>query len=324
MPTDTRSSASGNFSLELDGKPCGFLKSVDGGGIKADVISEPVGATGFPAKQIGPPIYEELAIQLGLDLEPAVYDWIAATWSQKFARKDGSVVSSDASRKARSAREFSEALVTETTIPALDASSKDPAFMTIKFAPEVTRSVKATGTIPAPKNAAQKKWLPANFRLELDGLDCSKVSKIDAFTVKVTSAFRQIGDERLSKREPGMVDFPNLSVTIAESGAQTWIDWFEEFVVKGKSDSSNEKSGAIVFLSSNRKDELGRVTLHNVGACAMRRGLQQAQQDTIARVTFELYCEWMELRIGPKAADPPQPAPAVRPKPVPVSPRVIR
>ena len=38
-----RSYVSGNYFLALDGVKCGFVKSVDGGGITAEVINEPAG-----------------------------------------------------------------------------------------------------------------------------------------------------------------------------------------------------------------------------------------------------------------------------------------
>ena len=34
-------------------------------------------------------------------------------------------------------------------------------------------------------------------------------------------------------------------VTVAEAGAQSWIDWFDDFVVNGNNDASKAKSGAI-------------------------------------------------------------------------------
>jgi hypothetical protein len=42
MPTSSRSYAARHFKLTLAGVDAGFLKSVEGGGITADVISGPV------------------------------------------------------------------------------------------------------------------------------------------------------------------------------------------------------------------------------------------------------------------------------------------
>ncbi len=318
----TRSYVAGNFFLNLDGVKCGFVKSVDGGAITADVVEEKLKDSYFAKKHIAQPKYEDITVSFGFNMAQNVYDWIAASWQMNYQRKNGSIVVTDPTFQAKSERQFFNALITETTIPALDGASKDPAYLTVKFAPEYTRVVKASGKLTAGKAVAQKQFLPSNFRFELDGLDATKVSKIDSFTVKQTAVTDDIGDARDFQKEPGKLEIPNLRVTISEAGASTWVDWFEDFVIKGNCDDSHEKSGAIVFLSPNRKDELGRVNLHNVGIFALRQQAATANADKISRVVAELYCERMELQIGkPLPQKPPPPAPAPierRPKPIPV------
>lgn len=281
----------GSFFLNLDGAACGFLKSVTGGGMRAQVITEPSGPGEVAKKHIGPPEYEEITAQLGFALPKAVADWIRASWKLESPRRDGSVVALDPLGVARSERQFSQALLTEVTFPKLDGSSKDAVYLTIKLAPESIRSVKGGAKAPSAQ-PARKLALASNFRLELDGVDCSKVSAIDSFTVKQTLATVDVGERREPRREPGAVEFPNLRITLAESGAQTWIDWFEDFVVKGNNDDSREKKGAIVLLAPDGA-ESARVSLRNVGIFALSPA--PAVGDQIARVTTELYCEQMEL-----------------------------
>ncbi len=40
-----RTHTASSFSLELDGGPCGFVRSVEGGGVTADVVVEQQGTT---------------------------------------------------------------------------------------------------------------------------------------------------------------------------------------------------------------------------------------------------------------------------------------
>lgn len=87
---------------------------------------------------------------------------------------------------------FMNAQITEIGFPALDAASKDAAKMTIKIKPEKTQDTDLSNVgFPALDAGAkdamtQKKWLPANFRISIDGLGdaCKRVNKIDAFTWK--------------------------------------------------------------------------------------------------------------------------------------------
>ena len=312
----TRTFAAGSYFFNLEGVKCGFVKAVDGGGVSAEVIEEKVGPDYFTKKHIGQPKYEDVVLTIGFDMVQNVYDWIAASWKQNYARKDGSVIVTDASLQAKSERQFFHALISEVTIPALDASSKDAAYLTLKYSPEYTRAVKAAGKLVAPKQPMQKRFVASSFRLELDGIDCTKVSKIDSFTVVQTVTQDDIGQGRDIVKEPGKLDFPNLRVTLAEAGAATWSQWFDDFVIKGNNDESKEKGGRIVFLAPDLKQELGRIELLNVGIFALRHPASTG--DHVARAVAELYCERMELVVGkPVAPVPPAPTPIER-KPIPL------
>lgn len=293
----TRSFAAGNFALQLEGVSCGFLKAVDGGDISAEVISEPMGSSTFVTKHIGPPKYEDFEVQVGFGMARSFYDWIAAAWNMNYQRKSGAIVSTDFKLTPISERQFMDALITETTIPVLDASSKDAAYLTVKFSPEYTRDAKPTGTVGKVTADKQKAFLPSNFKVEIDGLDCSKVNKVDALTVRQTVSTDVIGDARDYLKEPAKLEFPNLKITLAESTVTTWDTWFDDFVVKGNNGAANEKNGALVLLTPDLKTELARITMHNLGIFALRRR-QVANDESIKRVTAELYCERMELQVG--------------------------
>ncbi len=304
---DTRSYASGNFMFDLAGVSAGFVKSVEGGNVSADVVTEPVGPDYFVKKHIGQPKYEDFTMQIGFSMNKALYDWISASWKANYQRKDGSIVAADFKLDAKAEREFSNALVTETTIPACDASSKDPAYMTLKFQPEFTRTKTASGKLQAEfsKDGAQRTWLPSNFRLEIDGLDCTRVSKIDAITVKQTVAADQIGDTRDYQLTPGKLEFPDLAVTFSQVTEQTWIDWFDDFVIKGNSGDSKEKNGRLVLLSANRQTELARIDFFNIGIFKLTDDTFQTNDDKIALSRAELYVERMELTVNPGGTQPP-------------------
>jgi hypothetical protein len=286
-------SVGGQSLLELDGAQTGALKSVDGGEIVADVVVEPIGQEPFAKKHLGGVRYEELVLGLDLGTAGSVFTWIAESWNGQAKPRDGAVVETDAKLAPQARREFRHALITETTIPMLDAASKAPAQLTVKLAPEEITRKKAGGAAGQKAGGKQKQWLASNFRLELDGLETKTVSKIDAFTVKQTIAADDVGDVRISRREPGKLEFPNLRVTFGQASLQSWSDWFDDFVVKGDNADDKEKNGSIVFLDATLKQELGRIELKNVGIFALRR---QPSTDQVARVTAELYVESMELK----------------------------
>jgi hypothetical protein len=289
-----RSYVSGNFFLTLNGVKTGVIKSVDGGGISAEVINEPQGPNYFTKKRIGQPKYEDFAIQVGFSNGKQLYDWIQQTWNMARPRVSGSIISADYNWDAKSERQFTNALLTETTIPAMDGTSKEPAYITLKFAPEFIRSVKASGKLTAEK-MEQKIFLPSNFRLQIDGLDCSKVTKIESFTVKQGVASKDIGSARDSQKEPGKLEFPNLKITIAETAAQSFIDWHENFVIKGNNNDSKEKNGSLTLLSTNRQTEFAKIEFFNMGIFRIQPDKTPAS-DQIRRLTIELYVERMTYK----------------------------
>lgn len=301
-PGSGRSYVSGNFMFSLDGVNCGLLKSIDGGGIAAEVINEPAGPSYFVKKHIGQPKYEDVSMQVGFSMTKGIYEWIKQSWSMNYQRKNCNITALDYSLKAKSAREFDQCLITETTIPACDGSSKEPAYMTITFAPEFTKSIAATGKDADQfgKNE-QKIWLPSNFEIKIDGLDCTRVNKIDSFTVKQTTVTDDIGEARDALKEPGKLEFPNLRITFAAVDAASWQNWFDGFVVKGNNDESFEKGGTLIFLSPNRQTQLAKITFHNLGIFKLENDKAEANADQVRRMTAELYCERMEFEYLNKA-----------------------
>jgi hypothetical protein len=291
-----RSYVGGNFMFNLQGVKCGFIKNISGGGISAEVINESVGPDYFVKKHIGQPKYEAFEMSIGFSMTKPVYDWIRASWEQNYARKDGSIIAADFNLNAKSEREFFHALVTETTVPACDGASKDPAYMTLKFDPEYTRYKKASGKVSGEVNGlAQKTWLPSNFRLEIAGLDCSRVNKIEALTVKQTTTTDDIGDARDYAKEPGKLEFPALKFTVAEVTAQSYLDYFEDFVIRGNNTEDKEKTGSLTFLSANREKELLRLDFFNMGIYKLTPDKSEANDDKIKRVSVEFYCERIVL-----------------------------
>ncbi len=272
---DARSYTSGSFVLELEGTSAGFLKSVDGGATYAEVIEEAAGVDAVPQKHIGAPQVEDFRLEIGVPVPKPLADWLSASWSGKYERKSGAVVSLDFNYQPVARREFENALLTEVGFPACDGSSKTAATMVLKLSPETARDAAASGNVAAGTSKTQKTWLPANFRLEIDGLECKRVSRIDPFTVKQQVAADAVGESREYVKQPGKLEFPNLKVTFSAADTHSWAAWFDDFVLKGRSGQENEKSGTITFLASDLTTTLFSVRLFNLGI--FRLGLDQGR-----------------------------------------------
>ncbi len=285
------------LDLTLDGMPAGLLFSAEGGQATSDVVVEKVGSDHIQKKHIANVKYEDIAVQCGTGMSKAFYNWIKASFDNKFERHSGSVRALN-NRGEGTALDFTNALLTEIGMPALDAASKDAAKMTLKFKPETTRMKATTGFSQGAK--AQKQWLPSNFRLEIDGIDCTKVNKIDAITVKQAFVEDPVGGLRDVTREPAYLEIPNLRVELPLGSGDTWFQWLEDFVVKGNNGDDKERGGSLTYLAPDNTSPLFVLTFKHLGIFKVAPDKMEAGAEGIRRVKAEMYCEQMtfDYKVG--------------------------
>src|ERR1041385_9534547 len=105
-----------HFALELDDMPdLGVFRSIEGGGIKADVMTYQNGGTYDRWRQLGKPKFEDIKLQVGMAMSAPFYDWIKEFFLGHAVRKDGAIVAADFYYKERARREFTDAMIKELT-----------------------------------------------------------------------------------------------------------------------------------------------------------------------------------------------------------------
>lgn len=289
-----RSNAVGGYALELDGVIVGWVESVEGGHPVADVVTEKLGGDHLLRKHIGNVKYEEITLKVGAGASKAFYEWVMGTVNQKSARKNGAIIAADYNYKEVHRLTFTGGLITEVGFPALDAASKDAAKMTIKIRPETTRRVtNQAGKQLPPQGKTQKQWLPANFRLKIDGLESatSRVNKIDALVIKQKVVEQGVGEMRSAHQEPAGLEVPNLGFTLAETDAEPLYTWFDDFVINGHNGQEKEKGATLEYLAQDNKSVLFTLTFQNLGIFKLAPEKLEAGAEGIRRVKAEMYCE---------------------------------
>jgi hypothetical protein len=64
-----RAYAAAHFALELDGKDSvGLFRSIEGGGVRADVMTYQNGGTYDRWRQLGKPKFEDIKLQVGMSM----------------------------------------------------------------------------------------------------------------------------------------------------------------------------------------------------------------------------------------------------------------
>jgi len=280
--------------MDLDGVKCGLIQKFEGGDIEGEVSTLPIAHDYYVKKQIANVKYNDFTVQMGLSMATPVKDWIDASLAMNYMRKSGELKALDFKRDCRHIRKFSDALLTGITFPAGDGSAKEAAFATLQFSPWTVRNLPGDGSKgDNPTDWAQKQWHCTDFKVVVDGLDkaCTKISKFDAVAIKQSVVSDMVGAERDYFKEPGKVDYPNIKLTLSEEYSHDFFKWHEDFVINGINEEKDHKSGSIVYLNRTRQKELLTLTLSGLGIFKISAAPRANNEDKIASVTVEMYCE---------------------------------
>lgn len=295
-----RTFTAGKFALDLDGQIVEMLKSAEGGFPKADVVSEAVaGPNQVAKKHIASIRYQDITIQCDPFMPRALSDWVNATLTMSHMRKSGAIVTADFNFKEQNRLQFTNAMLTEIGFPACDASSKEAGYLTLKLTPEFTKMQAGSGAAMKTdlSQVQHKTWLPANFRLNIQGVEqaCKFVNKIEPLVIKQTIVQDQLGQMRDYQKQPGKLEFPNLVITLAEAQAAPFYAWFEDMVIKGNAGEDRERPGVLEFLSPDLKSVLFAINFSHLGIFSFAPEKVEANAETVRRVKVEMYCEQMTL-----------------------------
>jgi T4-like virus tail tube protein gp19 len=298
MALGRKSYTAGHFLFQVDGAGDGpaYLRSVSGGMVKGAVLEDQAGPVATQFKHLGAVEVDPIQIEIGMALSKPLLEWIRGSWQRQFSRRSGSIVHADFDFKCKFEQWFSDALVTETKFPPLDGSAKEPAYLSVTLHPERVETRKGDGTVlRANHGVHQKLWQPSNFRLDIQGIDCSYVNKIESFAVTQKVKPLYTGGARFPELEPTGVEFSNFIVYVALEHAGDFMAWYERFIMRGDKDTRQERDGFLEFLAPDGKDVLFTVNLNRLGIHRLSIEKSDANADQIKRCKIELYLESMEL-----------------------------
>lgn len=293
---------SGHFLLKLDEPRLNdlqttWLKSLDGGAVKASLIEENVGPDNLQLKHLSTVEIEPLTMEVGMSASSPLFQWVMDSMNKEFSRRNGEITHADFKLNSVLEQFFYDGLLSEVTFPTLDGSDRNPAYLTVKVLPERIETKKGDGNrVKGDDNQKQKLWTPANFRLDIDGVSSSKyVNKIDSFTIKQKIKPLYVGKSRYPELEPTGMEFPRLNITIAAAYADEFIKWYDDLVVKGGQDPELQKTGAIEFLDPTTGKDIFNIELKKIGISHLAIEKSEAKAESIKRCRIELFIESMKI-----------------------------
>lgn len=264
------------YILEIGSTFAGGLLAAEGGDAYADVISEAGDATGVVQKHLGPVRYSDLTLVFDTGMTDEFFKLVTDLLDLKVNRINGAVRFLDFAFRDGVCAEFTNALVTEFSLPALDVANKERGQMTLRLVPEKATRRKGSGKDFRGTLTRQEPWIISNFRLRIDGLDCTRVQHIERLTFLRPAA--------------GPLSVPDLVVTFSEASATAWRNWHEDFVIGGNNGAAHEKSGTLELLTPDSAAALMTLTLTGLGIHRLQP-VPATSGHRIEQVRAWMYCE---------------------------------
>ena len=307
MPQEQRKTyTGGRFAFEFDDQAsAGFVSGIDGAHFKAEPISYQQGADQYVTKYTGRAKYDDITINVGAAMSPPFWKWVSSSLDNKPQRRNGALVAYDFDFCERSRRTFYSGLIAEVGFPALDASSKSAATLSIKITPERVEYKKGDGHKLSGGQAQdqmtkQKMWLTSNFRFSLDrfkGSDAMSSVKVEAFTVKQNVIDNPVGTEKYSRKEVGRLELPQIVVTFPEHQMEDWMKWWDDSVAGGNR-KDQYTNGIITYYANDRNTELMHVEVSGVSLVSVELDKYEAHKEAIATAKATLNIEGLTLKTG--------------------------
>ncbi len=296
---DQQTSNGGRFALDIMGANAGVLKKFDGLQIEADIVSNDLGPANSQKKHVANIKWTPAKATIGIGMGKEMNTIIQQAFKAHQEPFDGTLHVADFNYKIQSSLNFAGGIMTSMTFPKLDGSSKDAAYFDLEWEVDQVRWLKGDNSDIRGKIAPkQKSWLCSNFRFEMGGLPCSRVATIDSFTWKCAVAPDQVGIVPEPTKHATKVTVPNIKVEVSMADYDAWAQAAKKWFVDGDHEEKDEMSGAIIFLNSDMKTEIGRVTLKNCGFARFTHGALEANSENISRFSCEFYVEDMEFAIN--------------------------
>jgi hypothetical protein len=230
-----------------------------------------------------------------------MWEWIKASMDKGFVQKNIEIQACNFNHQVESVRALNDCYIEEISLPALDGSSKDAAYLSVKVVPTTIRFEKGTGAeIKGDENLKSKDFLCSNFKISIGDLPCDRIAKCGAIKWSQKIVKDEVGAFREPMREPAALEVGDIELDISQADIEAWQAWHKSFVIDGCCSDGDELSGSITLLGPDMTTELLTIDLLHLGITELAGADVEASKEEIARFKVKMYCE--EIRISSYAS----------------------
>ena len=275
-----------HYILELEGETVGAPARFEGGHPYLELLPPPP-ATRFARKRLGPVRFENLQLDVGLDMAPGFWSWLGGALGPEPFPRDGAVTTVDGLGKVLSRTAFFGATIDEVRFPALDAASREAAVISLIVATPRAETTEpgedAQPMAPAPPG---RRWGASKFRLRIDGLDeaLANATRIGPLTVRCGSTAAT----------------GTFTVTLPVTAAEPLAGWHRETLQTAGTRKRAERDGALVYLAADLSTPLATLALTRAGIVSLKPEPHEGRTRPRA-LTTDLYVESVRLEFAEMA-----------------------
>lgn len=298
MAKDGRGYRGGAFALEIEGVMIGYIRKVDLGKLKGEVVTNNLGPTNRQKKHVARTLWDPMSFEVGMGMSKNLVDWINSSFKMNHLRKNGAFIMFDHNYEVQRRCDFTDAHITEIGWNAVDAKGKESLYCNIKIQPETVRFTDGGGKINPVVGQEQKLHTATNFMVDVPGVDSKFISKVEfpKFTCKVTEDAR--GEFLESQYVPTAVEVGDLKFTVGSQSYKQWYDDAMKFLVQGVRAETDEKTIAVNLKAPDGKTDTAVLTFMNCGYKEVQFAeAMEANKDTAANFVSTFYVEEMQLQI---------------------------
>jgi hypothetical protein len=140
----------------------------------------------------------------------------------------------------------------------------------------------------------QKQWLLSNFRFGIKGLDTTRVNAVESISVQIPIPPPRNAECIECQPIPPSISFPEVEIRLPEAFSQTEATWFEDFVIKGRHEDADEKTGTLELMDATLKNPLFTLSFKGLGAITLENE-PSASNEAVPQVRLRMYAEIMSF-----------------------------
>ena len=279
--------------MTVGGQTCGFVKKVEIGAMEGDVFEHGNSVDNVIKKQLANFHWGDWSLECALGMGDGLYKWLKAAIDKSAVPQSGEITVADFDYKAQRTIQFFDACITEISFPALKASDKQSAYITVKFQPERVRWGTGSGDIRGIIGPKSKNYTTNNFRVSISGLEeeCKRIAEVGALKFESKVVQDHVGVHNEPTNHYAKLTRPDIDLKFSAADAKSWDDHAKAWFIDGARSEGDEMSGSIEFLAADMSTTLATITMQNVGFKQYKMSALEPNAENINYANAIMYVE---------------------------------